>query len=37
LWFYQKNINKIYDILKKTLEMLARIVYNIDCSSAEKT
>ena len=32
-----KNINKIYDILKKKLEMLAKFVYNIDCSSADKT
>ena len=37
MWFYLKNISKIYNILKKTLEMLLEFVYNIDCSSADKT
>jgi len=33
----KKNTDKIYDILKKMLEMLDGFVYNIDCSSVNKS
>ncbi len=35
--FWPKNISKIYIILKKTLEIVVEFVYNIVCSSVDKT